>query len=85
MQTTTYEEIVKIQPRGVLTIPSKFRKQLSIGQNDLFKIKEVKGALVLEPVRTLDYPVRSYTDNEIDEFIKLDQEESKRLKAKNLL
>ena len=79
------EEIVKIQPKGLITIPKKFRKSLGFEENKLARLKEEKGRLVLEPVRTLPYPVRSYSSENLIEFIKLDQEESRQLKKKGLL
>lgn len=85
MQTMPFEDIVKLQPKGLLTIPKKFRKALSLNGNDLVRIRGVKGRLVLEPVRTLPYPVRSYTDTELDEFLALDKEESEKLRKKGLL
>lgn len=79
------EEIVKIQPKGLITIPKKFRKSLGFEENKLARLKEEKGRLVLEPVRTLPYPVRSYTEKELEEFFNLDEEESKDLKNKGFL
>ena len=54
-------------------------------ESNLARLKQEKGRLILEPVRTLNYPVRSYTDKELEEFIKLDKEESKKLRKKGLL
>lgn len=85
MQTIPFEDIVKLQPKGLLTIPKKFRKALSLNGNDLVRIRGIKGRLVLEPVRTIPYPVRSYTDTEINEFLALDEEESRKLRMKGLL
>lgn len=80
----TIDEIIKIQAKGVLTIPKTLRENF-MEDNSLVRIKKEKGRLIIEPVRTLPYPVRSYTDNEIEEFIALDKEESKQLKRKGLL
>ncbi|OGE37849.1 hypothetical protein A3B45_02795 [Candidatus Daviesbacteria bacterium RIFCSPLOWO2_01_FULL_39_12] len=85
MQQLYQEEIVKIQPKGLVTIPKKFRNELGFAENSLVRIKEEKGRLVMEVVRTLSYPVRSYTDSEIDQFFELDEKESKDLKKKGLL
>ncbi len=84
MQQNTVEEIVKIQPKGLFTIPKKFRMGL-FEENGLARVRKEKGRLILEPVRTLPYPVRSYTNEEIKEFIDLDGYETKKLKAKGLL
>ena len=80
----TLEEIVKIQPKGLFTIPKRFRTGL-FEENGLARVRKEKGRLILEPVRTLPYPVRSYTDQEIDEFLELDANETKKLKTKGLL
>ena len=85
MQTTSSEEIVRILPKGIMTIPKKLRVELGFEENGMARIKKEKGRLVIEPVRTLPYRVRSYTDQEIDEFIKLDREESDSLGQKKLL
>ncbi len=77
--------IVKIQNKGLLTIPKAYRESLSLVEGDLVRVKEEKGRLVVEKVRTLPYPVRSYTKGEIKEFLALDEKESKKLKAKGLL
>ncbi|MEK7616477.1 MAG: AbrB/MazE/SpoVT family DNA-binding domain-containing protein [Patescibacteria group bacterium] len=82
---TTFEEIIKIQPRGVFTIPKKLRINLGISDNSLVRLKEERGRLLIEPVRTLPYPVRSYTKQDIDEFIEFDQKLTKTLKAKGIL
>lgn len=72
MQTATYEEIIKIQPRGVFTVPKKLRQGL-FDKRGIAKIERVGRKLIIEPVRTLAYPVRSYTDKEIEEFFELDE------------
>lgn len=85
MQTQIQEEIIKMQPRGLLTIPKKFRKALTLGEDAFVRIKSDRGRLILEPVRTIDYPVRRYKDEEIEEFFEFDREESKKLRKKGLL
>jgi hypothetical protein len=84
MQQISLEEIVKIQPKGLFTIPKKFRTGL-FEENGLARVRKEKGRLILEPVRTLPYPVRSYTNEEIQEFIDLDAYETKERKTKGLL
>ena len=77
--TATREIIVKIQPKGLFTIPKKLRAGL-FEENGFARVRKEKRRLVIEPVRMLSYPVRSYTNDEIDEFLNLDQEEAKKLK-----
>lgn len=85
MQQIQYsEEIIKLTPRGVFTVPKKMRAGL-FDDMGIAKINRIGAKLVIEPIRSLSYPVRSYTDREVDEFFKLDEEESKKLKAKGLI
>lgn len=79
-----FDEIIKIQNKGVLTIPKKLRGE-DFDEQKLVRIKKEKGRLVIEPVRTLSYPVRSYTDKDIDGFITLDKAETKELRKKGLI
>ncbi|MBU2598167.1 MAG: AbrB/MazE/SpoVT family DNA-binding domain-containing protein [Actinobacteria bacterium] len=79
------EEIVKIQSRGLLTIPAKFRKKPYFEENSLVRIIKEKGRLIIEPVRTLPYPVRSYTKQELKEFFELDKKETNELKNEGLI
>jgi len=81
----TQGTIVKIQSKGLLTIPKIYREKLSLEEGDLVRVKAKRGRLMVEKVRTLPYPVRSYTKGEIKEFLELDEKESKKLKAKGLL
>ena len=85
MQQIIIEELIKLQPKGLLTIPKKFRTDLNFEENGIVRIKKEGGRLILEPVRTLPYPVRTYSKTEIKEFIDLDDAETKTLKKKSLL
>jgi len=85
MQSYSEEEIVNILPKGLITIPKRFRRELGFDEPGLARIKKEKGRLVIEPLRTLPYRVRSYRDQEIEEFLKLDREDSDKLRKKKLL
>lgn len=85
MQQIMTEDIVKMQPKGLLTIPKRFREELGFEKDGLVRVREEKGRIVLEPVRVLDYPVRSYTKEEINEFLALDRKETRDLKKKGLI
>lgn len=85
MQLLPLEDIIKMQPKGLVTIPKKFRESIGIAENDLVRVRTDRGRLTIEPVRTLPYPVRSYTDSEVREFIELDKKESKELRKKKIL
>jgi AbrB family looped-hinge helix DNA binding protein len=80
MQTVTLEDIIKMQPKGLVTIPKKIREMVGIAENDLVRVRTDRGRLALEPIRMLPYPVRSYTDRELKEFVDLDAKESLLLK-----
>ncbi len=84
MQTYSYEDIIKLQPRGVFTVPKRLREGL-FDENGIAKITRSGRKLVIEPIKTLSYQVRSYSDPEINEFFELDEKESKELKKKGLI
>ena len=79
------DEIIKLQPRGLLTIPKKLRKSLGLEENSLLRIRKDQWRLVIEPIRTISYSVRSYTDKDLSDFFEFDEEQTKSLKKKNLL
>lgn len=85
MQQISLEEIVKVQPKGLLTIPKKLRQKLDLAENSLVRVKAEKGRLIIEPLRTLPYSVRSYTEEDLKEFIELDKKEAQILRQKGLL
>lgn len=84
MQQVTYEDIIKLQPKGVLTVPKKMREGL-FDDMGIAKISRVGAKLIIEPIRTLSYPVRSYTDSDLKDFFELDEKETKELKTKGLV
>ena len=85
MQTAIYEDqIIQLQPRWVFTLPKSLREDF-FEDNKLAKISRVGRKIIIEPVRTLPYAVRSYSKNEVDEFFELDVEESKELKNKGII
>lgn len=71
------QQIVKVQEKGLITIPIVFREALGLKKDSFAKIYRENGKLILEPVSMLAYPVRSYTNEEIGEFVNLDRKESK--------
>lgn len=80
MQQIIQNELVKLQPKGLITIPKKLRQGLGFEENGIVRISSEKGRLIIEPVRALPYPVRSYSDSEIKEFIEFDKKEAKKIK-----
>jgi len=85
MQQLIQDEIVKIQSKGLVTLPKKLRQKIGLEKDSLVRVKEEKGRLVIEPVRTLPYLVRSYKEEEVKEFLEFDKEQTKDLKKKGLL
>lgn len=79
------QTIVKIQPKGVITIPKKVRDSVGFEENGFARIKKARGRIIIEPVRTLPYLVRTYKDSEVKEFFDLDEKETKKLKDEGLL
>ena len=79
------DQIIKIQNKGLITIPKSFRDDIGLEVNSLARIIKEKGRLILEPVRTLPYSTRSYKDSDIENFFDLDKRETKILKIKELL
>ena len=84
MQQIIQEEIVRIQPKGLITIPKNLRIRLGFEESQLARIKSEKGRLIIEPVKTIPYQVRSYSDKEIKEFLEEDEKETKELKKLDL-
>ncbi|AKM79600.1 MAG: hypothetical protein UX85_C0001G0241 [Candidatus Beckwithbacteria bacterium GW2011_GWB1_47_15] len=82
MQKQSLETIVKLQPKGLMTVPKAIRAKYGLEENGLIRIKEDKGRIYLEPVRTLPYPVRSYTDEELKDFFDFDDQLQKGTKSK---
>lgn len=79
-----YQEIIKVQSRGLITIPRRFRDR-DFGENSFVRVKKEGGKLVLEPVQVIGYSARKYTDREVGEFFDLDDKESARLRRKGIL
>ena len=81
----TKGRIVRVQSKGLITIPKEYREEIGLEESDFVRVRKKAQQIIIEPVRVLPYPVRSYTKKEIDEFLKLDEKESKKLKKKSLL
>lgn len=73
MQQVILEDIVKMQAKGLLTIPKKFRKELGFKEDGLTRIRKDGRKLTIEPVSVIGYPIRTYSRSEIRQFIKDDR------------
>ena len=69
----TYGNLVKILPKGLVTIPKKLRQDIGFEENGLARIKKEGKRLILEPVNVVSYPLREYSIQEIKQFIKEDR------------
>lgn len=72
MQAAT-EDIIKILPKGLITIPKKWREDLGFKENSLARVKKEGRRLVLEPIRVVGYPLRDYSKKELRQFLKEDR------------
>mgnify|MGYP001559891256 CR=1 FL=1 len=79
------QTLVRIQPKGLITLPKKIRDQLNLSENSHLRISVQGGKVVLDPLQARSFPIRIYTDAEIDQFLKddkLDPELAKKLDQK---
>ena len=67
-------EIVKPLPKGQITIPAAFRRQLGIDANTLLDVSVKEGELVVKPLKSIPAKyLRSYSDEEIERFLVVDK------------
>ena len=79
------QTLIRIQSKGLVTIPKKVRDELDLQENSHLKVSVQNGKVVLEPARTRSYPIRIYSDAEIAQFLeydKLDPKLAKKLEKK---
>lgn len=77
--TPIQEEWLKVLGKGMVTIPKKWRDDLGISKGNMLKAKKQGNSVVLEPT-SARVPYRIYTDEEIDEFLRLDRLETTQMK-----
>ncbi|OGG12453.1 hypothetical protein A2875_01865 [Candidatus Gottesmanbacteria bacterium RIFCSPHIGHO2_01_FULL_46_14] len=85
MQIQPIEDIIMIQPKGLMTIPKRIRKALNLEPKTIARVRMERGKMTVEPLRTLPYQVRSYTDEELKEFLALDKAEGEELRRKGII
>ena len=73
IEMQTYGNLVKILPKGLVTIPKKLRQDIGLEENSLARIKKEGKRLILEPVDIVSYPLRDYSVGDIKQFIKEDR------------
>jgi len=67
------EILLQMGPKGVFTLPKALRSRANIADGAYVKAILNSGKITLEPVKMVAYPVREYTDEEVDEFLKEDK------------
>jgi bifunctional DNA-binding transcriptional regulator/antitoxin component of YhaV-PrlF toxin-antitoxin module len=75
MQTTTIhqESWLKVQQKGTVALPQKWREEMGIVPGDRIRAKKIGDRLVLEITSTKSLaPYRVYTDDEIEVFLQED-------------
>lgn len=67
--------LVKILPKGQITIPVKFRRQLGVEEQSYLRVALEEGRLVIKPVKSNweEKYIRKYSDDEIEEFLEADK------------
>jgi len=66
--------VVKPLPKGQITIPATFRKQLEIDENTLLDVSIKEGELIIKPLKSIPTKyLRKYTDKEIESFLEEDK------------
>jgi AbrB family looped-hinge helix DNA binding protein len=73
-----------VQNKGQITIPSEFREALGIGSETLLSMSVSGDRLEITPLRHGDEALRSYTDSDIERFLRedrLDEETAKKVRA----
>lgn len=66
------EEWLRVLGKGMITLPIRWRKDMGITPGKVVKAKKIGNKVVIEN-EALYAPIRSYTDEEIDQFVKDDQ------------
>ncbi len=84
MQAIPMEDIIKMQPKGVITIPNKLRKSVGLTERSLMRIKTKGKQLIIEPLYTTPAP-RVFSDEEINEWLELDEKEGKELRRAGII
>lgn len=71
-QSNQQEEWLRILGKGMITIPSPWRKELNLKPGKIIKAKKFGRKVILEPAEE-SAPYRIFTSQEIKEFLKEDR------------
>lgn len=64
MVTVTMTTLVKIQRKGQMTLPSRFRSAVGVSEGDMVRVSVQRGKLVLTPARIVDRREPPSAENE---------------------
>ena len=76
-------KVVKVLPKGQITIPVEFRDALDIAAETLLSISLVGDHLEVTPLRQGEETLRRYTEEEVSRFVeedKLDPQTAQRVR-----
>lgn len=63
--------IIKIPPRGNITIPKELRDKAGLQEGDYAELSFDNGAVTMKP--RYFYPLREYTNKDIERFVEQDK------------
>jgi AbrB family looped-hinge helix DNA binding protein len=69
-------KVVRLRPRGQLTIPSELRRRLKIDADSFLQLTVKEGKIEIRPLRLTaeeEVPLREYSDEEIQRFLEEDR------------
>jgi AbrB family looped-hinge helix DNA binding protein len=69
-------KVVRLRPRGQLTIPSELRRRLKIDADSFLQLTVKEGKIEIRPLRLTaeeEAPLREYSDEEIQRFLEEDR------------
>lgn len=66
------QEWLKVLGKGMVTIPKKWREELGLEEGDIVKAKKMGNRVVIESSESV-VPYRTFSDQEIDEWLKADK------------
>lgn len=75
------EKMVRIQTKGMITIPVEFRNKLNITENSIMKAEIKDQKIVLSKVTSDTDMFEMYNDQQITQWLKADQLDAKTAKS----
>lgn len=66
-------QLIQIGSKGTFTLPKSLRTLTNLDDGSFVKASVAMGKIILEPARVISYPVRQYSDEDIDNFLEDDK------------